>query len=253
MTQLWVGDNKKAVTKIQAGPVVVTQLKSQDTDGYSAVQVAFGDKKAKNLSKSVLGHLKGLGSFRYLKEFRVEAKDLSGLKVGDKIKAETFAEGDKVTVTGWSKGCGFAGVVKRHGFHGQDKTHGNKDQLRMPGSIGSGGVQRVFKGVRMAGHMGDAKITFHNAEIIKIDEEQNIIYLEGGVPGSRGSLILLTAKGDLKVSQDVKEVEVKEAETEIKEVETPVSTTEEPKEAPVTEISEDDKKEAVAEDATPNS
>ena len=231
MTQVWVGEDKKAVTKVQAGPVVVSQLKTEAKDGYNAVQVAFGDKKAKNLSKSVLGHLKNLGSFRWLKEFRVEAQDLAALKVGDKIQAETFAVGDKVTVTGWSKGRGFAGVVKRHGFHGQDATHGNKDQLRMPGSIGSGGVQRVFKGIRMAGHMGDHQTSAHNIEITQIDEANNIIYLNGSVPGARGSLVLLTAKGDLKVHEESAPVETKVEEPVVEPTETKI-------EEPVVEATE---------------
>ncbi len=220
MTQMWVGEDKLAVTKVQAGPAFVLQLKNQDNDGYSAVQLGFGDKKAKNLSKSVLGHLKNLGNFRWLKEFRVPAADLDGLKVGDTIKADTFAVGDKVTVTGWSKGRGFSGVVKRHGFHGQDATHGNKDQLRMPGSIGSGGVQRVFKGIRMAGHMGDAQVSAHNIAVAQVDEADNIIYLVGSVPGARGSLVLLKAEGELKVAKQEPAADseivagVKENETE---------------------------------------
>jgi large subunit ribosomal protein L3 len=200
MTQTWVGDNKKAVTRVQAGPAVVLQLKTKERDGYTAVQLGCGEKKGKNLTKPVLGHLKKLGNCRWIKEFRVEEKDLADLHLGDIVKADTFAVGDKVTVTGWSKGRGFSGVVKRHGFHGQDATHGNKDQLRMPGSIGSGGVQRVFKGMRMPGHLGAEQVTFHNAQVVQVDEAANIIYLEGGVPGARGSLVLLKAPGELKVS-----------------------------------------------------
>lgn len=248
MTQIWVGEDKKAVTKVQAGPVVVSQIKTLDKDGYSAVQVAFGEKKAKNLSKSVLGHLKNLGSFRYLKEFRVDAKEVADLKVGDKIKAETFAVGDKVTVTGWSKGRGFAGVVKRHGFHGQDKTHGNKDQLRMPGSIGAGGVQRVFKGIRMGGHMGDHQTSAHNIEIIKIDEENNVIYLNGSVPGARGSLVIMKTEGQLKIAQE--NLPVEEVKEEVVETAPEEIKTEEVKEETVSEnITEEAKAEVAGESA----
>ena len=199
MTQVWVGEDKKAVTKVAVGPCVVTQIKTKDGDGYEAVQLGFGDKKAKNLSKSVLGHLGDLGACRWLREFRPTVGEAlpADLIVGDKIDASTFQAGDMVKVVGTSKGRGFAGVVKRHGFHGQDKTHGNKDQLRMPGSIGAGGVQRVFKGVRMPGHMRDARITVANLPIIEVDEANNVLLIEGGIPGARGSLVLITAPGEL--------------------------------------------------------
>jgi len=239
MTQIWVGEKRLGVTKVLAGPALVSQIKTVERDGYSGVQLAFGDKKAKNLSKSVLGHLKNLGSFRYLKEFRLPAKEAAALRVGDKITAETFQEGDVVTVTGWSKGRGFAGVVKRHGFHGQDATHGNKDQLRMPGSIGSGGVQRVFKGIRMAGHMGAQQVSTANVEVVKVDNEANVLYLNGSVPGARGGLVLLTGSGDLQVSQPIGEktettVEVP-AEKTVAEVEKTDETVVEPAEAAIEE------------------
>lgn len=212
MTQLWIGEDRKAVTKIAAGPAVITQLKTTARDGYAAVQLSFGEKKRKNIAKSILGHLKNFGPARWLREFRVQDEDLAGLNLGDVVKVGTFAVGDKVSVTGWSKGRGFAGVVKRHGFHGQDTTHGTKDQVRMPGSIGAGGVQRVFKGVRMAGHMGNQRVTSHNIEIVKIDEVDNLIYLAGSVPGARGGLVFLRAAGELKaesgsITDKAKEVE----------------------------------------------
>ena len=215
MTAMWVGEERKAVTRVQAGPSVVVQVKGKDKDGYTAIQLGFGDKKVGNISKPQVGHYKGLGNFRWLKEFRVEKT--GDLKIGDKIGASTFVVGDKVKVTGWSKGCGFAGVVKRHGFHGQSKTHGNKDQLRMPGSIGAGGVQRVFKGVRMGGHMGDAQTTSQNIKVIAVDEVNNIIFLEGGLPGGRGGLLLLKAPGELQlITPEVKEVPA-EAPIEVSE------------------------------------
>ena len=219
MTAKWVGEDRKAVTAVKVGGCRVIQTKNIDTDGYKAVQLGFGDKKLKNLAKPLVGHMKGLGSFKYLKEIRLDDKENSSLVAGDFIAADTFAPGDKVIVTGWSKGRGFAGVVKRHGFHGQDKTHGNKDQLRMPGSIGAGGVQRVFKGRRMAGHMGDAQITSHNIEIIEVDSENNILYLGGSVPGARHGLVILTAAGEVKVQENKKLEPVVEeiAPEEIKE------------------------------------
>jgi large subunit ribosomal protein L3 len=211
MTAMWVGEERKAVTRVQAGPAVVVQVKGKDKDGYTAVQLGFGNKKIANISKPQVGHYRGMGNFRYLKEFRLEKAE--DLKIGDKIGAATFAVGDKVKVTGWTKGRGFAGVVKRHGFHGQDKTHGNKDQLRMPGSIGAGGVQRVFKGMRMGGHMGDAQATFQNIKVIEVDEVNNIIFLEGGLPGGRGGLLLLQAPGELQIiTAEVKEVAVEPVE-----------------------------------------
>lgn len=227
MTAMWVGEERKAVTRVQAGPSVVIQVKTKDKDGYTAVQLGFGNKKIANIVKPQIGHMRGLGNFRYLKEFRVEK--MGDLKIGDKIGAATFAVGDKVKVTGWTKGRGFAGVVKRHGFHGQDKTHGNKDQLRMPGSIGSGGVQRVFKGVRMGGHMGDAQATFQNIKVIAVDEINNILFLEGGLPGGRGGLLLLQAPGELQViTPEIKEEVVEESIPVVASVEDSVEPKEEP-------------------------
>ncbi len=241
MTAMWIGEERKAVTRVQAGPAVVVQIKTKDKDGYTAVQLGFGNKKIANIAKPQIGHMKGLGNFRYLKEFRVA--ETGNLQVGDKIGATTFAVGDKVKVTGWTKGRGFAGVVKRHGFHGQDKTHGNKDQLRMPGSIGAGGVQRVFKGVRMGGHMGDAPATFQNIKIIAVDEINNILFLEGGLPGGRGGLLLLQAPGELQVIPVESSVEPEETKTEVI-TENPSETSEEPTIISETKV-EDETKEKV--------
>lgn len=229
MTQLWQGEDKKVVTKIATGPCVVLQIKTKDKDGYEAVQVGFGEKKAKNITKSLKGHFKNLGSFRYVKEFRVDKSDgkLTAVKVGDQIAIDSFVAGEIVKLSGISKGKGFAGVVKRHGFHGHNATHGTKDQIRMPGSIGAGGVQRVFKGKRMAGRMGGDQVTMSSVNIVEVNAEENYILVEGGVPGVRHSLVTICAKGDLKVSEKtapvaepavVAEVEaVKEAETVVVE------------------------------------
>lgn len=239
MTAMWVGEERKAVTRVQAGPAVVVQVKGKDKDGYTAVQLGFGNKKVANISKPQVGHYRGLGNFRYLKEFRLEKAE--DLKIGDKIGAATFAIGDKVKVTGWTKGRGFAGVVKRHGFHGQDKTHGNKDQLRMPGSIGAGGVQRVFKGMRMGGHMGDAQATFQNIKVISVDEVNNIIFLEGGLPGGRGGLLLLQAPGELQIitAPEVKVEEVVEVAPVVETTEEPTIISEPVEEVKVEEVSSD--------------
>lgn len=204
MTQLWKNDKVAAVTKIIAGPCVVSQVKNDKLDGYSAVQLGFGERQEKNIKKPQKGHLKNLSNFRYLREFRVD--DTVDLKRGDSIDLESFESGDKIAVTSISKGKGFQGVVKRYGFKGTKKTHGNKDQLRMPGSIGATGPAHVFKGTRMGGRMGGNQVSIKNQEIIKIDQENNIIFVKGSVPGARNSLVLISAEGDLKV--------VKKAESE---------------------------------------
>ncbi|PIT89775.1 50S ribosomal protein L3 [Candidatus Kuenenbacteria bacterium CG10_big_fil_rev_8_21_14_0_10_36_11] len=190
--------NVMPVTKVQAGPCAVTQIKNQETDGYVAVQLGFGQKK--NLSKALKGHLKNLGDFRYLREFRVRAIHELPLQRGDVITLENFNAGDKITITGVSKGKGFQGVVRRHGFHGHPASHGHKDQERMPGSIGSKRTGSVAKGKRMAGHMGNEQTTVKNLEIIKIDLENNTLYLKGAVPGRRGSLVEIIGEGEIKIS-----------------------------------------------------
>jgi len=218
MTQLWQGEDVRVVTKIKTGPCVVLQLKTKDRDGYEAVQVGFGSKKAKNITKSLKGHFNNLGTFRYVKEFRLDKSDgkIVALKKGDQILAETFEAGDMVKLTGTSIGKGFAGVVKRHHFHGQSATHGTKDQIRMPGSIGAGGVQRVFKGKRMAGRMGGDQVTLPSVRIIEVNQAENYILVEGGVPGARHAMVMLSAKGDLKIAQSapVEEVTPVTVETE---------------------------------------
>jgi large subunit ribosomal protein L3 len=172
------------VTLVQAGPCVVTQVKDKDSDGYVAVQVGF--LPARKLSRPVEGHLKDLPKLQVLREFRVD--DVSAFKRGDTIEAATFAAGDTVDVSGVSKGKGFQGVVKRHGFHGHPSSHGHKDQQRMPGSIGAGGVQHVMKGRRMPGHMGDESVTVKNLQIVEL-RDNGIIALKGAVPGARNAII----------------------------------------------------------------
>lgn len=205
MTQVWQSEKVVAVTKVQAGPCPVVQLKTAESkDGYSAVQLGFDERKEKNIKKPQAGHLKKTGikpkdkkNLRYLREFRVEIKDL---KVGDTVSVNTFEIGDKIKVTGTSKGKGFQGGVRRHHFHGHNKTHGTKDQVRTGGSIGAGGPQHVFKGLRMPGRMGNARSTTGELKIVQIDQENNILYISGAIPGARNGLLLIYGDGELKTA-----------------------------------------------------
>jgi len=191
MSQIFKGDKVIPVTKVQAGPCLVTQIKTLEKDNYEAVQLGFA-KKRRN-TKPLIGHLKKASAEkeynRYLREFRIEKSDL---KVGDKIKVDIFQPGDKIKVIGISKGKGFQGVVRRHGFHGASATHGTKDQERMPGSIGATGPERVFKGKKMPGRMGGKQITVKILEVIEIIPEENLLLVKGAVPGARNSLLEIT-------------------------------------------------------------
>lgn len=212
MTQVFREDGTVVpVTRVQAGPCVVTQVKTEKKDGTNAVQIGFGKQFTFRMTKAVQGHLKGLDSVRTMKEINTK-EDEHGLKRGDTFNVTIFEPGEKVKVVGTSKGKGFQGVVKRHGFSGSPATHGHKDQLRMPGSIGAGGVQRVFKGMRMGGHMGDQQVTVTNLEIIEIDKEKNELLIKGALPGARGGLLMiLTPKGKI----EIKEEKVLEPEPEL--------------------------------------
>lgn len=224
MTQIFSEEGTAApVTKIQAGPCTVVQVKNTEKDGYTAVQFGYGEKKEKNIAKPQKGHMKGLKNFRYLKEMRVK-DEKQELKRGDIINVSSFSEGDKIQVTANSKGKGFQGVVKRYGFHGSLATHGHKDQIRMPGSIGATGPAHVFKGIRMGGHMGNEQVTVKNLEIIKVDIENNIIYIKGAVPGARNGLVIIQGEGELQTveSPKVNEVEsttMSDEKSEIQETE----------------------------------
>ena len=216
MTQIFKADgNVIPVTAVLVEQNVITQIKNKEKDGYSAVQVGFG--KPKNIKKPQAGHLKDIEQVKIMREFRVEAKEVESLKRGDKMGVEIFKNGDKIKVTGTSKGKGFQGVVKRHGFHGSPASHGHKDQLRMGGSIGAGGVQRVFKGVRMPGHMGDEQVTISGLEIVDINAEKNILYIKGAVPGARNGLLLIYGPGELRVKEE-KKPEAKTEKQETSEV-----------------------------------
>ena len=180
------------VTVLEASPIIVTQVKTVATDGYNAVQVGYGERKEKNISKAVKGHVKGLGNFKFIKEFRIEdEKDLANFKVGDKIDLSAFKEGDAITVSSISKGKGFQGVIKRHGFKGQPRTHGQKHSERAPGSI-SGGTReggRVPKAMRMAGRMGSDLVTISGLKVIQIDNATNELLVLGALAGRRGTLV----------------------------------------------------------------
>lgn len=180
------------VTLIQAGPITVTQVKTVETDGYTAVQVAYGE--GKNLSKAVAGHTKTAGSTpKHIREFRVSQLP-EGLSVGSTIDVTTFNLGDVVDATGTSKGKGFAGTVKRHNFQTSRHTHGGKGDIRKVGSIGSMYPQKVFKGKRMAGRMGHDRVTVKNLVVAYIDAESNLIGLRGAVPGPKKGLIIIGGK-----------------------------------------------------------
>lgn len=207
MTQIFLDNGKVVpVTIVEAGPCQITQIKTFEKDGYPAVQIGFGKKK--KLLKPALGHLKDLPRYRYLKEFRVD--ETEGLKKGKEITVKMFQTGDKVKVTGTSKGKGFQGVVKRHGFHGSPASHGHKDQLRMPGSIGATEPARVFKGKKMPGRIGGNGVTVANLEVIQVDPEKNYLYIKGAVPGARNGLVLVQGPGELKEVEEKPEEKLKE-------------------------------------------
>ena len=184
------------VTVVQAGPCIVTQVKTPENDGYTGVQLGF--EEVRKLNKPRQGHLAPVDRlFRHLREFGVD--DLADVEVGQEINAELFKAGDKIDATGTSKGRGFQGGVKRHGFSGGPKTHGQSDRHRAPGSIGAGtSPGHVIKGMKMAGHMGNARITTRNLEVVDSDAERNLIFLKGSVPGARNSIVLLRRAGSRK-------------------------------------------------------
>lgn len=206
MTQIIQEDGKAVpATIVQAGPCFVTQVKTVDTDGYQAVQIGFGEAKERRLTRGQLGHLgrlesddkhpqrkadNGIPAVRHLREIRT--KTAAEYEVGQSLTVEQFGEGERVDVSGKSKGRGFTGVVKRHGFRGGPKTHGQSDRWRAPGSIGAtSGMSRVIKGMRMAGRSGNQTATSQNIEVVRIDPERNLIAVKGSVPGAKGSLVLI--------------------------------------------------------------
>lgn len=190
MTQVFGEDGVVTVATVLAvSPLTVTQVKTKDSDGYEAVQVGFGFRKEKNLSKSVIGHTKGLGTFEVLKEFRMTESPT--LVKGDKVEVSGFAPGDVIAVTAISKGKGFQGVVKRHGFKGGPRSHGQKHSEREPGSLGGGGRDggRVAKGKRMAGRMGGDRVTVKNLKVVAVHADKGELLVSGAVPGRRGTIV----------------------------------------------------------------
>ncbi len=197
MMQCFLSDGTVVpTTVIQAGPLVVTQVKNPDTDGYTAVQVAYDEQKTSRATKAHLGHVsksakneEGMpaqaGAYKHLREFR----DIEEIAVGDRITVGAFAKGDMVTISGLSKGKGFQGVVKRHGFHGGPRSHGQKHSEREPGSIGGGLRNKVPKGMRMAGRTGGDRITIKNLEVVGVDAENNQLLIKGAIPGRKGTLV----------------------------------------------------------------
>ena len=193
MTQVWDADNKIGpVTVIAADTNVVTQIRTRETDGYSAVQIGFGEIAGRKVNKPATGHFDkaGVTPRRHMVEIRTEA--ISDYTLGQEITPDVFAAGDQVDVTGTSKGKGFAGVMKRHGFHGVGASHGAHRNHRKPGSIGGCATPgRVFRGMRMAGHMGTDRITTQNLTVHAVDMDKGIILIKGAVPGPKGALIVI--------------------------------------------------------------
>lgn len=181
------------VTVIEAGPCIVTQVKTPQRDGYRGVQLGWGETEERKLTQAERGHLrkKKLPLVRHLREIPVDG-DGDEAKVGDRIDVTMFNPGDIVDVVGTSKGKGFAGGMKRHGFHGGPRTHGQSDRSRAPGSIGPGSTPgRVFKGLKMAGHMGHARVTLQNLRVVSIDAERNLILVKGAVPGPTNGMLIV--------------------------------------------------------------
>jgi large subunit ribosomal protein L3 len=193
MTQVFSANGEaRGVTVIEAGPCVVVQIKTTENDGYEAIQIGFGARK--HVTKPLAGHMKRLGQFRFLREIRVD--DSNAFEIGQKLGPELFEEGDIVDVVGKSKGKGFAGGVKRYHFSGGPKTHGQSDKHRSPGSIGSGTTPgRVRKGLHMAGHMGDDRVTVKNLRIFESNVARGVLLIEGPVPGAKNGLVRIAKTG----------------------------------------------------------
>lgn len=196
-TQVFRDDGRTdAVTVVEAGPCTVTQIKTEESDGYAGVQLGF--EPVKRLNKAEAGHLRDVdGNFRVLREFGLD--DVSEVELGERIDASLFEAGDLVDATARAKGRGFQGGVKRYNFRGGPKTHGQSDRHRAPGSIGAGTTPgKVLKGLRMAGHMGNNRVTVRKLEVVEADVSRNLLFIKGAVPGSRNSLVLIKKSGTRK-------------------------------------------------------
>lgn len=194
MTQVFDEGIVVPVTVIEVGPCYVTQVKTKDVDGYTAIQVGFGETKPKRLSKGELQHLKrnNVPAVRFLREIPLKEEDLGSYQVGQKLSVDLFATGELVDVTGTSKGRGFAGGIKRHGFNRQPKTHGASDRTRASGARGSGTTPgRTYKGQRGPGHMGNRRVTVQSLRVVRVDAERAMIVVRGAIPGPKGSLVIV--------------------------------------------------------------
>ena len=207
MTQVFTKDGTvESVTAIEAGPCTVTQIKTAAKEGYNAIQLGFGESKRLNAPEK--GHLGKLGLFRHLREFRVE--EAPKVEVGHRVDVTLFQPGDKVDVIGLSKGRGFAGVVKRYHFAGGPKTHGQSDRHRAPGAIGSGTTPgHIVKGLRMAGHMGNARVTVRRLEVVRSDPDRNLLLVKGAVPGAKDGLLEIRKSRKQDRKQPEKQAESK--------------------------------------------
>jgi len=205
MTQIFTDEGVMIpVTVLEVGPCYVTQIKTPEADGYAAVQIGFDETKEKRLTSGVRGHIKkaNVPPVRAMREFRVLPEELAEFKIGQKILADFFAEGDLVDVTGRSKGKGFQGGVKRHNFNRQPKTHGQSDRERSPGSAGPGTTPgRVYKGKRMPGHMGHERVTVQNLRVVRVDPERNLVAVRGAVPGPKNGLVTISFARKNKVKK----------------------------------------------------
>jgi large subunit ribosomal protein L3 len=195
MTQIFDEQgNVIPVTVIEAGPCYITQIRNDERDGYTAVQLGYGETKPSRLTKGQLGHLQknNLPALQYLREFRVKGDGATDLEEGAAITVDVFAQGERVDVIGTSKGRGFAGTIKRHNFNRQPKTHGQSDRERAPGSIGMCAAPgRTLKGIRMGGRMGNDRVTMQNLEVVVVDAEKNLLAVRGSVPGSKGGIVMI--------------------------------------------------------------
>ncbi len=205
MTQVFQEDGSPIpITVVEAGPCWVIQKKTREKDGYEAIQLGFLPKNAKRVNKPLSGHLKkaAVGGMTYIRELRVE--DSSGFELGQELRVDMFKAGEYVDVTGYSKGRGFSGVMKRHGFHGAPGSHGTHEYFRHGGSVGSATYpHHVFKGKKMPGHYGNSRVTIQNIQIHEVKGDQNLILLKGGIPGARNGLVLIQTakkKGSKKTS-----------------------------------------------------
>ena len=220
----------RGATVIEAGPCLVTQIKTTDRDGYDAVQLGFGSARRRN--KPMRGHLKQQGDLRYLREFKVD--EPSKHAIGERIGVEMFEPGDRVNVTGTSKGRGFAGVVKRYHFAGGPKTHGQSDRHRARGSIGAGNTPgRVFKGMRMAGHMGDEQVSVRRMEVLQSDPARGLLIVAGSVPGAKDGLLKIRFDAKtLEIARTREPKQIEETAPPADEEETPTTEAEETPAAP---------------------